>query len=133
MNQRFEQIRERVDPEGRVDWSRRAASIRDYDSRVTAPLAGFGSAADYYRECSAAPHLGEISVPTLVVGARDDPLIPAGPLETATLSESTRVMLTDGGGHVGFFSRGRRDPDRYWLDWRLLDWLKAQGHLHHAP
>lgn len=113
-----------------VRWSRPPRSFISFDERFTAPLSGFGSAHDYYRQASCGRFLAGIRLPTLVLASRDDPLIPPDPLEEASLPACVRLELLDHGGHLGFISRGEKDPDRRWLDWRLLEWI---GQLDERP
>lgn len=82
----------------------RIRSVREFDERVTAPHFGFASAAQYYAEASAAPHLGSIRVPTLLVSALDDPLVPARSYLDAQVSSRHAIefVLPDRGGHLGF-------------------------------
>jgi predicted alpha/beta-fold hydrolase len=35
------------------------------------------------------------------------------------------VHLTDSGGHLGFIGRGGTDPNRRWMDWRVVDAVTA--------
>ncbi len=107
----------------RVQLRRPPRTILEFDRAITAPLGGFPSAADYYRSSSCGRVLEQIALPTLILATEDDPLIPAGPLASARLSASTRRLLLDAGGHLGFIARGNRDPDRRWMDWRLLEWV----------
>lgn len=99
--------------------------LRDFDERFTAPLGGFASADDYYERVSAGRMLRDIAVPTVVVTAADDPIIPVRPFETAGYSSSTRLVVIPSGGHLGFISTKGTDPDRRWLDWRIVDWLTS--------
>ena len=85
----------------------RARHIRDFDDALTAPEAGFRDAADYYASCSPARSLGALRVPALVVHADDDPWVPPPP---AGPSPRLGVLVTRGGGHVGFHGRGGRLP-----------------------
>jgi len=79
---------------------------------VVAPRYGFASAADYYARCSGLAFAAAIRVPVLVVHARNDPWIPALPFENAVWrgNAALRVMLSDGGGHVGFHGGGAAAP-----------------------
>ena len=54
-------------------------------THFTAPLAGFADAHDYYARASSGPLLRHIAVPTLIVTAANDPIIPVGPFETGQL------------------------------------------------
>jgi uncharacterized protein len=98
-------------------------SLFEFDDRITAPLSGFANAGEYYARCSAAPGLARIEVPTLILAAGDDPLIPAHIFDRAERSSAVALHLAEGGGHLGFLAARGCDPDRRWLDWRLLEWL----------
>ncbi|MGA7964552.1 MAG: alpha/beta fold hydrolase [Gammaproteobacteria bacterium] len=99
-------------------------TLRDFDDRITAPLHGFASADDYYTRSSSLPWLRRIEIPTLIVNAADDPLVPRDSLPgPADISPSVKLELTDRGGHVGFLGRGRYGRPRFWLDDRLLEFL----------
>ena len=103
--------------------ARRPKRIIDFDELFTAPLAGYDSARHYYRECSAAPVIAQIEVPTLILSAKDDPLIPSHSLEGMDRSECVTLHIAEGGGHLGYIGRSGSDPDRHWMDWRVIDWL----------
>jgi predicted alpha/beta-fold hydrolase len=97
---------------------RRAATLREFDDAVTAPLHGFRGADDYYARASSAPWLGAIRVPTLVLNARNDPFLPARALEA--IGEVPRNVVLEfprTGGHAGFPGRDR------WLARRVLDFV----------
>src|SRR5579864_8190734 len=50
----------------------RMASVREFDDKVTAPYSGFKDADDYYYRAASARVLEKITVPTLIVHAKDD-------------------------------------------------------------
>jgi predicted alpha/beta-fold hydrolase len=102
----------------------------DFDDWITAPLSGFESAEAYYTTSSSAPLLHQIRLPTLIVTAADDPLIPVEMFRHHAMSPAISLHLTENGGHVGFLGRRGLDPDRWWLDWRIVDWI---GHHHATP
>jgi predicted alpha/beta-fold hydrolase len=110
-----------------VDLSRVPRDIRQLDEQVTAPFHGFPSVDAYYNHASAGPRLAQIAIPTQIIVAADDPVIPAAALKKYTLSSSIQVSLSPGGGHLGFFGRQGVDPDRRWLDWRVVEWVLAQS------
>ena len=56
-------------------------SIVDFDNRFTAPLSGFPNVWDYYQQASALPLLSRVAVPTLLLTAKDDPVVPFGMFE----------------------------------------------------
>jgi uncharacterized protein len=101
----------------------RPRRLFDFDNHFTAPLGGFADAHDYYARASSAPLLQHITVPTLIVTSATDPIIPIGPFERAAYSPTTELVITACGGHLGFVGRQGVDPDRRWLDWRILEWI----------
>ena len=52
----------------------RANTVREFDEKIVAPLNGFAGADDYHARCSAAPVLGAIRTPTLLIHGLDDHL-----------------------------------------------------------
>ncbi len=104
--------------------SQRPKRVLEFDELVTAPVAGFTSAAEYYRLSSATRVIGDIRVPTLLLSSRNDPLVPIDTLEGLPLPESVHLHIAPSGGHLGYIGRrGGTDPDRHWMDWRVIDWL----------
>jgi len=98
--------------------------LRNFDEQFTAPLNGFSDAAEYYTMCSTAPLLDQICVPTLLLTAHDDPLIPVDMFEDASLSPAIELVISKGGGHLGFLSRNRDYHDRRWMDCQVVTWVK---------
>ena len=96
----------------------------EFDDAFTAPLSGFGDAATYYRRCSAAPLLGYIRVPTTVLIAKDDPIVPWQPLVAQPLSDSITLHITDHGGHLGFMA-AQPGNGRRWMDEQVTTWAIA--------
>ena len=100
-------------------------SIWQFDDRYTAPLFGFGSAANYYQTQSAAQFLDAIRVPTLVITAQDDPLVPFAMYQEHRAFQNNpalQLLTPDYGGHVGFISRHR---PRFWVDTVALSWMEG--------
>jgi predicted alpha/beta-fold hydrolase len=116
---------ERVDGAPQVAHIQRPRRLREFDERVTAPLAGFASADDYYNTTSVASRLAQITMPTLIIAAANDPIVPVGPLRQARIGPRTEVVVTSSGGHMGYVGRRKGDPDRRWSDWRILEWLAS--------
>lgn len=96
--------------------------IWEFDDRYTGPLFGFGNAENYYKTQSAKRFLHAIRTPSLVIHAKDDPIVPWGIYNHPAFLENPclELLLTDHGGHLGFLSR--RKP-RFWLDGVVLDWM----------
>ena len=102
---------------------RAARRVIHFDELYTAPAAGYRDAAHYYSEASAGPLVKDIVNPTLVLISRDDPMIPFESFERLEPGPGVEVRVTDRGGHLGYYGTNDIDPDRYWMDWRLLEWL----------
>lgn len=107
--------------------SARPKRLLDYDELFTAPYGGFACADDYYQRASAGPLLTQITIPTVIVTAANDPIVPLRPFEKAAYSPSTRLLVTPCGGHLGFIGVRGVDPDRRWLDWRIIEWVESLG------
>jgi predicted alpha/beta-fold hydrolase len=97
----------------------REMTIRAFDDAYTAPINGFRDAAHYYREASSLPLIGRITVPTLILTARDDPFIDPGPFDELTPSANLLVRVTERGGHVGFIGWGGRWAEAVAVGWLL--------------
>ncbi len=97
-------------------------TIWEFDDRFTAPLFGFGSAANYYATQSAINFLPAIRIPTLLITAKDDPLVPFEMYQSHLFdtNRALNLLATETGGHLGFLSRQK---PRFWLDGTVLDWI----------
>jgi predicted alpha/beta-fold hydrolase len=105
----------------------RPRTLWEFDNVYTSVVCGFGTADGYYAQASSLPLLSRIRLPAVVLASRDDPLIPPDALQNARLPAAVRLHLTEHGGHLGFVGRAGVDPDRRWMDWRVVDWVLAAG------
>ena len=108
----------------------RVKSLWDYDDAVVAPMHGLGTAAQYYAQMSAGPALPNIGVPTLLVHASDDPMVPGSTVEPFLPRRSRAVELawSARGGHVGWFGGlAPSDWTRTWAVDRALEFLARSG------
>jgi predicted alpha/beta-fold hydrolase len=103
-----------------------ARDLYEFDNVVTAPLHGYRDTEDYWHRASAIHILDDITVPTLVLNARNDPFLPAHHLPR---SAAPRVTLEypDHGGHVGF-ANGRLPGKLDWLPRRIVGFLEGINH-----
>ena len=103
----------------------RVRTIYEFDDRCTARAFGFGDAANYYRTQSSLRFLPAIRVPTLLLQAQDDPMIPFSIFTSGELRSNPNLTLvaTRHGGHLGFISR---ELPRFWADEVLTDWISSQ-------
>ncbi len=105
---------------------KRLRKIREFDDYYTRAVWGFPSVSDYYADGSAGPWLKHIRVPTVILAAEDDPIVPVEVFETTPKSPEVHIHRTATGGHMGFIGRRGIDPDRRWMDWRIVDWVTAE-------
>jgi hypothetical protein len=82
----------------------RIRTLREWDERIVVPRFGYDSVEHYYDEASVAPRLGRLEVPSLVVAARHDPMVPAHTLVPVLESAGPplEARWIERGGHVGF-------------------------------
>ena len=102
----------------------RTRSLVEFDHLFTAPIHGFDSAIDYYQRCSAQRFLDTISIPTLIVNARNDPFLAPSCYPVDRLSNHPKVdlLVPEQGGHCGFADR-EFAPD-YWSEvmaWNFMN------------
>ena len=98
-------------------------SIYDFDDNITAPLSGYRDAEDYYRHASSGRYLQDITIPTRILAARDDPIVSYGAIESAQRSAHVELFVTESGGHMGYISDSKFAAHGRWLDKLVIDWL----------
>jgi uncharacterized protein len=128
LNQHYERI-QRVPGTPPMPFQRRPRTLLELDDSFTGPINGFANAANYYRACSSNRFVPGIRKPTLIITAADDPIIPVVIFDRLDRPACVSLHIAAGGGHLGFISRGGADPDRRWMDWRILDWVRQQAKL----
>jgi uncharacterized protein len=98
-------------------------TMYEFDNVVTAPLHGFRNADDYWTRSTTRPLLPDITVPTLVLNARNDPFLPCAVLPSRSeVSSMVELDQPEHGGHVGFMTGpfpGRID----WLSRRVFGYF----------
>lgn len=101
--------------------------LREWDEAITAPAGGYLNAADCYYQTSAKRVVTGIRVPTLIIAAQDDPIIPFGSFSAPAILDNPFISLiaTRYGGHCGFVSRCAGD-ERFWAESRIVDFCTQQ-------
>ena len=111
----------------------RANSIWGFDNELVIEKLGFPSVEAYYQASSALPLLPNLTKPTLIIYAADDPFFAPAitpELQTAcALNPAIDLMLTANGGHVGYLSSKQcqqeyGDKDPWWAWNRFLEWIE---------
>ena len=97
-----------------------------FDEAYTAKINGFASAQDYYTKSSSKQYLKHITIPTLIVHAKDDPFMTPEVIPSSQdISRSVELEILEHGGHVGFVNGSLLKP-QYWLDQRVVDFFKKE-------
>jgi len=96
-----------------------------FDDRYTAPIHGFKNARDYWEKCSCKPFIPDISIPTLIINAKNDPFLPDAchPVREAAANKNVTLGMPESGGHVGFISFNRHKV--YWSEQQAVSFLNA--------
>ena len=106
----------------------RPRSLYEFDALLTAPLGGFTDVQHYYSSCSTAGRLSQIQIPTRLLTAADDPLVPVQTFHQVDYPETLELLVTPSGGHLGFVGSRQTDADWHWMDWRIVDWIDQFDH-----
>ena len=102
----------------------RVNTLFEFDENYTAPIHGFDGVVDYYTKCSAINNLEEITIPTLIVNAKNDPFLPQESYPTRLLKSHKNVFLEipADGGHVGFSNSN----DIYWSEKHAVEFAQRR-------
>lgn len=97
----------------------------DFDHVYTGPLHGFEGADDYYEKSSSKNYIQHAAIPTLIVNAVNDPLVPYQSLPADVIADMPNVWLelTESGGHCGFRPDRFSQKGAYWSEMRALSFL----------
>jgi len=110
----------------------RSILLREVDEMAIRLIGGpsppfpFASAWDYYSWASNREIIGQIRTPLLIVNAKDDPIV----LESPSMEQDSgysALILTRGGGHLGWFNGSQKyvkGPQR-WVRKPVLEWLRS--------
>lgn len=112
-----------VIPEGWFD--RPPKGMRQFDETFTAPVCGFESSDDYYSKSSGNQFVPLITVPTLIVAAQDDPVIPFVQFTKLDLPSCVHLMSSRHGGHMGYISAFGSG----WLDRQIVEWITGSDEI----
>lgn len=126
--ERFPELERKLD-RSRIQQMR---TLLEFDELVTAPLHGFKSAREYHDKGSAKHGLPNVRVPTLLIVAKDDPIVLNASIEDLRRSDAVRLERPRFGGHAAFL----RKSDRGWSSWipdRALRFFSDAREVQLAP
>ncbi len=94
-------------------------SFRDYDANVVVPTYGFDDVDQYWAVSGARAVLSRVAVPSLVVHAYDDPMVPGATVRDslAEASSSIELEMSADGGHIGWY--GGLDEESFVQPWAV--------------
>ena len=98
--------------------------LDDFTDHYIAPLHGFKDGRDYYEQCAAISLVDKIKVPTLILNAKNDPVLSesCAMLEVAKNSDYIFSEIPNHGGHCGFYQPNR--DGIYWGDKRMIEFVE---------
>lgn len=98
-------------------------TLHEFDDLFTGPIHGFKNALDYYTQSSSLRFLANISIPTLVINAKNDPFLSPEcyPHDLLKNHPFVKFESPDEGGHVGFSQFSKNGL--YWSEERALEFL----------
>jgi hypothetical protein len=110
-------------------FSRKSITLAQFDNLITAHAGGssppfpFQDAYHYYKYASSHKVLGDVRIPFLAINSDDDPLVKHVPIYE-TDNEWVILVVTRGGGHLGWFGTTGNDTRR-WMSQPALEWCRA--------
>ncbi|MFI2741449.1 YheT family hydrolase [Zhouia sp. PK063] len=98
-------------------------TLKDFDDYYTSKAHGFKDALDYYTKSSSLQYLKNISIPTLIINAKNDTFLSKECYPTKQAKENPHLFLEipKYGGHVGFFDKN----NIYYTEKRALEFVKS--------
>src|SRR5258708_19130166 len=100
-------------------------TVREFDDAITAPQFGYKDAEDYYQHAGAKSVVWQVSVPMLMITAKDDPFVPYEAFLKTDVAKNTLVksVTPEHGGHCGFISRWE-GAERFWAEERAVEFVE---------
>jgi len=100
-------------------------NLREFDDLITGPLHGFKDAADYYEKCSSIHFIPNIKTLTLVINAKNDPILSEECFPKSIHNQHVQFLYPDHGGHVGFTLFNEKNL--YWSEIQALQFIELNG------
>ena len=99
-------------------------TVREFDDAITGPAFGFKDAEEYYEASGAKRVIAQLTVPLLIMTAKDDPFVPYESFLRAKVESNpmVRFVAPDHGGHCGFISKWP-GTERFWAEERIVEFV----------
>lgn len=99
-------------------------SLRQFDDKIVARYCGFRNADDYYFRAASARVVNQITTPTLILRALDDPFVRLTAETRSSILANPQIALieTPRGGHCAFLSRDGGD-DIHWAESMVVRYM----------
>lgn len=81
-------------------------TMHKFNDHYITQLGGFKSAEEYYTKSSSIDYIEDISVPTLIIQANNDPMIPKSCWPRKINNSKVKFRVLTYGGHAGFLRKG---------------------------
>ena len=100
-------------------------TLEDFSENYVARLNGFKNSKEYYVKCSSIDYLKNITVPTLILNALNDPILSltCSPFQLAKKSDIIHLETPMHGGHCAFYSFN--SDGIYWGDRRVFEFVSG--------
>lgn len=100
-------------------------TVRDFDEGITRVSFGFKTVDEYYDFSSSSRSIKDVRIPLLCVQAEDDPIAPAAGIPRADIeaNKNCALVVTPGGGHLGWIAGGEAPLGAPWTDPLVMDYL----------
>jgi predicted alpha/beta-fold hydrolase len=118
-------------------FSHKSLTLEQFDGLITIHSGGtsppfpFDNAGDYYTHASSHRVLGDVRIPFLAINSDDDPIVKYTPTNEID-NKWVALVVTRGGGHMGWFERTGNRVKR-WMRQPALEWFKATVENIEAP
>jgi uncharacterized protein len=109
--------------------SRKTLTLAQFDGLIISQVGGssppfpFETAYHYYTYASSHKVIGDVRIPFLAINSDDDPMVKHVPMYE-TDNEWVILVVTRGGGHLGWFERTGNGSKR-WMSQSALEWFRA--------
>ena len=112
-----------------------ARNMYELHLSFTVPLSKLNTLDEYYEQNESAKRIGDIPVPTLILHAWDDPVIPrcAIPVEGIQKNPNTILAATQAGGHTGWLTGCMPLSRLGWCEDVTIQYIQALLDLQEQP